>query len=149
MNKINVTNFNKLIAFLRELPSYKFRFDTVVSEWKTAPNQAACGTVCCAVGWFPAIFDRVEWRGPGAGQFDLSFKYCTATSYYCVASRVLKISKACARDLFTPDDQTKAHPELPLCGTEATPDEVADMLGRFIELVRGGEIEEHCIEVGR
>lgn len=107
-----------------------------------------CGTICCAVGWFPAIFDEVEWQAPGTQYYQLRIKNGIGMGYEDIASRILGTSKGIARGLFMPDYQTKAHPELPLCGTEATPDEVADMLSQFIELVRDGEIAGHSIEVG-
>jgi hypothetical protein len=50
----------KLAAFLEKLPRRKFDFDSVVRSW--ARGKKACGSVCCAMGWCPAVFPkRVSW----------------------------------------------------------------------------------------
>ncbi len=48
----------KLASFLEKLPKKKFDFNHCVLK----RNQKGCGTVCCAIGWTPAIFPKlIQW----------------------------------------------------------------------------------------
>ena len=59
---MNIENFNKLINFLNNLEKEKFNLSTVVNEYDFIND---CGTVCCAVGWFPNIFQNCSWKTYG------------------------------------------------------------------------------------
>lgn len=48
---------NKLADFLSTLPRRKFRME----DWVSEADDHKCGTVCCAVGWAPAVFPR-HWK---------------------------------------------------------------------------------------
>lgn len=47
----------KLAAFLSRLPPRKFNFKHVVAK----EDENGCGTVCCAMGWCPAVFPK-DWE---------------------------------------------------------------------------------------
>lgn len=50
---------NKLADFVEPLPAEKFDFTRYVAE-----SDGECGTVCCAIGWCPAVFPgEWEWTG--------------------------------------------------------------------------------------
>ena len=121
-DSLNVVNLDKIIGFLDKLPTEKFDFNEVRSE---------CGSIACAVGWFPSIFPEVEYTSPYFrlnGMDDLI--------YYEMGSSILNVSKDIAFDLFSPQSKTsKLFPTLPVCGNNATPKEVSAKLKAFKELV--------------
>ena len=51
-DSLNVVSLDKIIDFLDKLPTEKFDFLNEV--------RSECGSVACAVGWFPNIFPEVE-----------------------------------------------------------------------------------------
>ena len=121
-DSLNVVNLDKIIDFLDELPTEKFDFAEVRSE---------CGSKACVVGWFPNIFPEVEYTSP---YFRLNSM--GGLKYNEVASFILNVSKDIARDLFSPlGESSELFPTLPVCGSEATPEEVSAMLKAFKELV--------------
>lgn len=145
MYKINLKNLKKLIDFLEDLEESKFNFAEVVSS----QDENNCGTVCCAIGWTPAIFpDLVSWSncpewggglklkgGPMRPQYSLIAEELFGMCFYEVAG-----------DLFCPGSARQVHEDLPELGPNATPNEVADMLLQFIDLVRTEAIADHEID---
>lgn len=59
MTKIHIKRLEKLAAFLDKLPRKKFDFSILVAE----RDEDGCGTICCAIGWIPAVFPKlITWR---------------------------------------------------------------------------------------
>jgi hypothetical protein len=122
----------KLAQFLDQLPNYKFDFSTVVSS-----SAGGCGTVCCAIGWLPAVFpDLVRWA-----PFDERSKHCdvftirgigVADSHFDTAERVLGVTGIESSWLFTPGSNYEEPPPWgqPLRST-ALPKEVAAAIRTF------------------
>jgi hypothetical protein len=64
----NFPNFERLLklaAFLETLEHKQFDFALIVRAWHRDPEtHAPCGSICCAIGWLPAVFpDLVRWSG--------------------------------------------------------------------------------------
>jgi hypothetical protein len=114
----------ELIAGLRELPDEAFNFGVVRA-------RKACRTVACAIGWTPEIF-------PDLVKVDMSTGYpvsiARGSSSLSIAYELFEISHTHAKGLFNPSEQHRVSPLLPNCGRDATPDEVAAMLEKYIEL---------------
>lgn len=53
--QMNKDRLLKLADFLETLPDEKFDFRKYVKK-----DDGLCGTVCCAIGWCPAVFPN-EW----------------------------------------------------------------------------------------
>jgi hypothetical protein len=49
-----------LIEFLRTFKPSQFDYRSFVSAYEEKDDGAECDTICCAVGWLPAI-DPVNW----------------------------------------------------------------------------------------
>lgn len=57
---INVKNLKKQLKFMKTLKKHQFDFESIVSEF----DENNCGTICCNVGWTPAVFpELVKWGG--------------------------------------------------------------------------------------
>lgn len=127
MKKIHIARLKKLIAFLRKLPEEKFQFET---EYEKLPRQK-CPTVACAIGWTPAVFpELVGW----AHERGLFLWKGRKLAYSCLAEELFGIPSPKSVNLFYPNDQKEVDPLLPLCGRDAKPEEVANMLEKFLEL---------------
>ena len=51
----------RLAKFLEKLPRRKFDFAELVADTEKRHGKD-CGTVCCAVGWTPAVFPKlISW----------------------------------------------------------------------------------------
>lgn len=136
-HKLNVKRLEKLINFLDQLVPKKFDFSSVVTEVDSAEE---CGTVCCAMGWTPVVFpDLVKWCEKGYDIELVDSKY-SRLGYYYVAHRLFGVSTLTALFLFSPNTQSMIHPSLSSCGRSATPKQVADMLRKFVKLVKRKEI---------
>jgi hypothetical protein len=116
----------ELIAGLRELPDEAFNF-------RVLRENSSCGTVACAIGWTPEIF-------PDLVKVDVSMGHprvvhiATGETSYWIAHELFGISEDQASWLFYPCRQHHLSPLLPICDDDATPDEVAAMLEKYIEL---------------
>ncbi len=113
-----------LIAVLNELDPDKFFFAETVKE-----HDGQCGTVCCAIGWTPALFpDLAQWGGCTQGC------YVGDEAYNTLAARLFGMSSNIARGIFVPEGQQEVHDDLELLYDDSTPKEVAAMLTHYIEL---------------
>lgn len=145
---MNKTKLLKLVDFLKNLSPDKFDFSEVVTEC----DYNNCGTVCCAIGWLPAIFpDEVEWRRRvewDPSETVLADKNGKHLRFGEVAENIFNIPKELANELFCPDSQQNVHSDLEDVSDYAAPLEVAKMLKHFIKLVEQGEInlEDHLHE---
>ena len=98
---MNIEKMNKLIDFLHDLEEDKFEFNEVVAE----TDGNSCGTVCCAVGWFPTIFpEETEWYKPvrDGAALKVRIKGEAIGEYDRVAERVLGLPELIAGAQFTP-----------------------------------------------
>lgn len=135
---INVERLNKLIEFLDGLDSGKFDFSVVYID----PHE--CRTPGCAIGWTTVVFPDLV--SPGIGDKliynheDGEPQYDT---YEYIAHYLFNVSSWLGATLFCPYTQDLIHPKLPMCDDRAKPKKVADMLRKFIELAKVGEIEGH------
>jgi len=131
---MNKSNFQKVIDFLKALSTEKFNFEKVITNHKVDNQGHICGTVCCAVGWFPKIFPgEVEWDWDRycAGQISVRQTNGDGRGYIETAAKMLDISEAHAFVLFTPGQ----HYKVDLCipnPEEVTPLEVAEMLEQYV-----------------
>jgi len=149
MNKVNI---DKLIAFLNNLDDKRFNFQQVISKFNKEHN---CGTVCCAIGWFPKIFpERIGYTFNG-DVASLSIDG-HVDDYPSIASELLDIPELHCQGLFTPwdEDYEEDYDALPideyiagqvsdydlptglvLCDAKSSPKEVAYMLGSYVQLM--------------
>lgn len=138
MTAVGKRRLRKLIAFLRTLKPKQFNFGDVVSDYKK--NGHVCGTVCCAIGWTPAVFPQlVRWfesREHGWAMARLSFKagHTRWVRYDVIANRLFGISEESAASLFHPGRAGRVHESLPAINSFATPKQVAAMLEQYIAL---------------
>ena len=101
---MNKERLLKLADFLQELPKDKFDFTSVVEEYD---RENECGTLCCAIGWTPAVFpDLVKWLVP-RNRLIRAVEIAddrghAVTGYVAVASELFTIPQTHARVLFTP-----------------------------------------------
>jgi hypothetical protein len=146
---MNIENFNKVISFLEKLEDREFNFQKVITIFN---NKLNCGTVCCAVGWFPNIFpERVTWdKTCGSTMLALDKE---EVGYGDIAAEILDIPRDHASTLFTPwnedydpvdydegeDDYIKERcldvdmKVLPLCHRDSKPSEVAFLLSEYVQ----------------
>ncbi len=76
-----------LAKFVRELPPEKFNFGLVVSEYD---KISACGSICCAMGWTPAVFpDQISWGADADGHQRLFVHALKAKVNYAIAAMEL------------------------------------------------------------
>lgn len=142
MKHYHVKRLRKLIAFLRALPRKNFNFRRIVTRAKA--NGHVCGTVCCAVGWMPAVFPRFAkwndevlrqkaWDSSQGLEFDVPFglnrdcynPWVAAVAYF------FGIDNSVACNLFSPGWQESEG--VTKLGETATPKQVAAMLEEFLE----------------
>lgn len=124
---MNKRNFNKLIKFLTDLPVEKYCLGQVVSK-----HSKGKGTVCCPVGWFPAIFKGAKWvivKEHGYG--DHHIEYEGLHMYDWIASEILGIPKWDARCLLTANQQHYIN--LPNLSKLSSPQEMAETLTKYKE----------------
>lgn len=151
--KVNRARFLRLIDFLNRLPQEKFDFNEIVEE-----VEDGCGTVCCAVGWFPRVFPgsshydakamRHEWLQadmPTTIEAVVQVSPCHRVEalYSHLSAEVLGISYQVGHGLFAPDSQSTVHPNLMDLDPDAAPRILAEVLEHFLKLVARGEIEDH------
>lgn len=138
MNTIERERMEKLIAFLDVLEPEKFNFDYTVRDW----TPSHCGAVCCAMGWTPKIFpNEVAWTQSGVAMNTPRTDHHRGIGYDEVASELFGLSYLMAEDLFSPLGQSEIHADLAHMGFDATPQDVAAMLRKFLELLYAGQIE--------
>lgn len=107
---MNIENFNKLIQFLNNLEKEKFNLSTVVNKYDFIND---CGTVCCAVGWFPNIFQNCSWKTYENHDFvDVELNYeeererNNVRGFVNVAASLLEIPHLHASCLFSPYEES-------------------------------------------
>lgn len=146
MFEVNKKRMLKLIDFLMKLEPEKFDFNDVVADW----DENLCGTVCCAVGWFPEIFPNyayyIESSVPGVAQ--ISIDGVNEAYFANAAKEILGISVTVARLLFAPNCQSDVSLDLEDCNAASSPTKVAVMLQKFCYLVEKGEIANHVLVEG-
>jgi hypothetical protein len=137
---MNKERLLKLAEFLDGLDDSKFNFAHVVETYNPLN---CCGTVCCAMGWTPVVFpDIVKWCG-GDDVYNHNniclIKGSGSPSYVDVATHLFDIPREDASGLFTPTLQyeiiCRYERDLPIVGHDATPDEVADLIRKYVELI--------------
>lgn len=147
MNKIQEKRFRKLINFLKTLPEEKFSFNRVISR-SEKKKGAVCGTVCCAMGWTPALFPKIVKWGYELGS-DLAYvnpKGKPSDFYPSLAFYLFGIPRVHALLLFTPNDEIEtsdrkeANKEnfpkgIRLNNRKATPKSVARTLEKYLEAI--------------
>lgn len=136
MNAEERQRFEKLIQFLDQLSPEKFNFGMVVEDW----DAKDCGTICCAIGWTPAIFpELVQWC---SSSIELYWSGGLWMEYADIASLLFGLPPNVAGLLFCPKGQKTVHRKLQTCGPDASPQEVAAMLREFLELWDSDQISE-------
>lgn len=144
MNTRERKRLEKLILFLDNLEPERFDFNEVV----VARDSKGCGTVCCAIGWTPAVFPRlVRWTSPPCASVQLKKDEFNTHFYYHTASVLFGLPGGVCKHLFCPSGQRRIHKSLPNCGMRSCPKEVAAMLRKFLELWDAGKINlnKRCI----
>lgn len=88
--------WNKLINFLENLAPDKFNIQGWVME-SCIVGKRECGTVCCAIGWFPKIFPRTfKWAAWSIQKIN-----GYVDSEYSMTANHLNITMNESMDLFT------------------------------------------------
>jgi hypothetical protein len=137
---MNKERLLKLADFLDELDDSKFNFSHVIEKYDTENN---CGTVCCAMGWVPVVFpDIVKWCG-GDDVYNPNnvelINVSGFSNYVDVAKLLFDIPREDASSLFTPKLQDKIigkyECDLPIVDHDATPDEVANLIRKYVDLI--------------
>jgi hypothetical protein len=133
MKKLHINRMRRLIKFLRNLPADNFSFGCVNNgEINKDINIQKCGAVGCAIGWTPYVFPKILQYEPGTYH-----KFCflkgdaNSLDYEATAARLFGLTHFTATRLFTPNSQSTLN--LKNVPFNAEPDEVADMLEKFLE----------------
>ena len=142
LTKTGRSRLMKLIEALDALPREAFNFETVVDKFDRAHS---CATVACAIGWTPRIFPRLaQWTRTEYGFDSVTPRGGASTGIIrddmdVVAKSLFGLtSDHC--EIFVPNGQKSVHVNLPDCGFDATPKQVAKMLRKFITLADAGKI---------
>lgn len=131
-----IKRLRRLSRFLRHLPRRKFDYGRFV----TRTNEDGCGTVCCALGWMPAVDSR-HWQW--GGRYKVKGVIHNYNSPFTSAMEYFGISLDSSVGLFNPYQQTGIgyHADLP---ESATPKQVADLIDWFLaecsHLIQGGRL---------
>jgi hypothetical protein len=113
-----------IATFLDNLPPEKFNFDRYVTK-----HENGCGTVCCAIGWFPQIFPEIWiWKPIGRnilhpGTFRLEKSFSTTLEEFLDLS-IFQLQRLFYPNRFLPPD--------------ITPNQLATQIRSFVE--SGGKI---------
>lgn len=146
MNTVERARLEQLIQFLEQLDPARFDFQRVVKE----KDENGCGTVCCAMGWTPALFpELIGWYTakkalPGLGENPYQSFLAVENrpfTYAGAAERLFGIPCYTAHCLFMPGGQKYVHRSLPDLNRYASPQVVAQMLKEFLKLLDNGEIQ--------
>lgn len=131
-------NLTKLIEFLEKLEPKKFDFRSIVREFKK--NGHTCGTVCCAIGWIPAVFPkRARWQATTGWDNEpmvvVRFKGDDGVEdLKGVAAKFFGMNFNTSEGLFVPDSQKQVHLSLRHVSERAKPRTVARMLRKYLKL---------------
>lgn len=136
--------FERLISFLETLDPDKFYLDSVVADWEET-EDGLCGTVCCALGWTPAIFpEEVKWvekeTSIGGKIIQLCHIKTGSRQYDMIAFHLFGIDPGVALDLFAPGDLTEIHPLLGYQVASVKAKTFAKTLRKFLSLIDSGEL---------
>lgn len=144
MNDIQRERMQKLIEFLEELEPSKFNIANLITKYDYT-NE--CGTVCCAVGWLPAVFPNlVKWeRDLMSGEACLALANDEANKddsfgyfWWEIPCQIFGIELEQVEMLFNPyyvgkhDDYPIDLPNEPT--TKTTPKELAENLRYFLSI---------------
>lgn len=124
----------QLAEFLDQLSQSEFYFASVISQMN---EETGCGTVCCAIGWTPAVFpDLVRWPTKSEIQVDGSAEMFLLDRpgepcFTEVAAQIFRMPEHHAEFIFSPGHYSPAD------GSEledtATPQEVAERIRTYVE----------------
>lgn len=144
----------KLAAFLRrDVPSDVFDYTQIMRVGGKPPAEAfaaggGCGTVGCAMGWTPAVFDELEWAYLSSAHYTVpqaSVIYKDNPGFgrdYVVMRRFFGLNYDEVNFLFTPNAMMDIHSGDTVqnrCGGTASPVDVADHIENFVQMKRSGE----------
>lgn len=136
---MNTKRLSKLVGFLKDLPEEKFYFGRVITE-----HENNCGTVCCAIGWTPAIFpELVSWEEDEdtVGRLVLNFNGLkTLAGFGYIASELFEMPESVSTFLFSQNSQNHIHPSLEDLPADCTPLALANILEDFIEMIEDGRV---------
>ena len=113
----------RLAKFLEKLPRRKFDFAEYVNT--AVYRGKECGTVCCAIGWTPAVFPRM-----------ITWDRIRRETVEDVADRLFGLTVWEASDLFIPVTASRVWCPKGL-DTNATPKQVARSIRAFVAWKRG------------
>ena len=110
---MNEVNLEKMACFLYTLGAKQFNFADVVYESGQDEHGETCGTICCAIGWTPAVFPELaHWVVPEqTGNLTVSADGETEIDYITLARQIFDISEVDARYMFTPNCGTSSPSE--------------------------------------
>ena len=121
----------KLANFLKTLKRKQFDFTEIIAK-----SENGCGTVCCAVGWLPAVDRNIKWAqdlliddllNKKTGE-EITFRFGYASDGIL---NYFGISQDEAKALFIPNQQYLiGENEL---GEKATPKQVAKLIEKFLK----------------
>lgn len=131
--KIQEKRLLKLCDFLDKLPPKKFDF---VREVSSVDENHKCGTVCCPIGWAPAVFPKlIKWNLAKLDMSDdLSGWFLDKSGGNESWSDAIIRLFGVPYFLFQPHWQTSADIRLQNLGSNATPKQVSKMFRRYLKL---------------
>lgn len=139
---MNKHRIQKIIKFLRKLEPDKFYFPTVIKEHDST-SGTVCGTVCCAIGWFPKIFpDDFIWLPDYRGSITIKNKHCNLNGVFYDIAKYLEIPMGITMFLFSDQESTSRYTDLGCLPEDATPNQVADRLERYLKYWRKYELQK-------
>lgn len=129
---IRFDKLQKLADFLRTLEDEQFYFGSVVAD----ADEDGCGTVCCAMGWAPAVFPKeTHWH---CGELYWNKSSNIMMCYDDIAAGLFNAPLCEMNALFSPNQQRDIDGwgQYPVCDDDAAPHEMADAIEYYIEIRR-------------
>lgn len=136
--KLRIRRFEKIIDFLENLPKEKFRFDTTINKFDTDNN---CGSICCVVGWFPAIFkEHFYWS---YNDVMVRNKNDDETAWEYV-EKFLGIDEQLSQHFFNGKFQMEGYDIIPY---NASKHQVLKHIKKSVEGIKQGDFDTHLMPI--
>lgn len=132
INQQAIDRLEPLYTFLEKMDNEKFYFGDFVSEFD---EKKECGTVCCALGWMPAIDPtNFYWDGVGLEMTKEESEHPGFNNYF-------NLSEDSVDHLFYPTWQLPEYPNpLGICVERGVPlDQYLIHLRAFIDGLKAGD----------
>ena len=136
--KIKLKNFEILIEGLKSLKRREWYFGRLILEYS---SKKGCGTVCCAMGWFPRFFPKeMEWYTDTFDDLNIRIKGKKSWSSSETYSYIFGIPSDHEDFLFNPKQQSVL--DLKNLDRNCTTGALIKVLREYIKKVKKGDYEE-------